>query len=50
MNKIRSRRVALLSNGVDETEAEGSHGNVAMKPVTQSLQMTKRIAVVMKAL
>lgn len=29
MDEIRSRRVALLSNGVDETEAEGSHNNVA---------------------
>ena len=29
MDKISSRRVALLSSGVDETEAEGSHGNVA---------------------
>lgn len=29
MDEIRSRRVALLSNGVDETEAEGSHSNVA---------------------
>ena len=29
MDEIRSRRVALLSNGVAETEAEGSHCNVA---------------------
>lgn len=29
MNEIRSRQVALLSNGVAETEAEGSHCNVA---------------------
>jgi len=29
MDEIRSRRVALLSNGVAETESEGSHGNVA---------------------
>lgn len=29
MDEIRFRRVALLSNGVDETEAEGSHSNVA---------------------
>ena len=29
MDEIRSRWVALLSNGVDETEAEGSHSNVA---------------------
>lgn len=45
MDEIRSRRVALLSNGVAETEAEGSHSNVA----DESLQM-KRIVVVMKAL
>ena len=29
MDEIRSRRVAPLSSGVDETEAEGSHSNVA---------------------
>jgi len=29
IDEIRSRRIALLSNGVAETEAEGSHCNVA---------------------
>ena len=30
MDKIRSWRVALLSNGVAETKAEGSHCNVQL--------------------
>ena len=29
MDKIRSRQVAVLSNGVPGTEAEGAHSNVA---------------------
>ena len=34
MDEIRSRRVVLLSNGVAETEAEGSHdSNVADETV-----------------